>query len=667
LSTVLIRWTCDFLLWGILSSLAFFTPLTASPTGVTAVFCVRLAALVACLIFFLRSFVCDRALPRHRSLVPLILLACLSLPVLQMFLPKSSLPLLSGTVYTAATFHALWNLAAFAAIFWVTVHFFQNERQVSRFLRVIFLAGFSVSLLGILQSLSRTDKMFWTVEALDDTGAPFGFFATFYNPNVFSAFIGMVLLLLFGRLLYLQVRYGRGEAGRSHAADRLFTLFALVICSGALFLSLSRSGIVFFCLSLLVTYTWILVERKKNTRLMVLLFAIATISLLGWIGLESIFTELNTLLNLSKDASLNSRIEAWGIAVQHTFSSFPILGAGYGTFRHVFPLVQPVHSAGAWGHADNEWVQLFFETGFVGIGLAAALVFFYFRDVNRLRFDAFDPYLKYHGTGVIGALVFVLLMGLMENNLMITAVSIYAAFIAGLGLKLRDFQDEAAGVSRISVISLHGKFRRGLALTIAAGVFALVFAGILRPYLAWREAQKRGRDTVEHLERAVRLDPTNADYYFWLGMARGARAFYSKGQWNEELMREAIQSINHAIRLTPPRGFYYYGLATLYHQMGDQAQASVHYRKALEGERHNPHMYLFYSMFCLEQAVVESIVTGKELTEIEFFQKGFEAYREALRLKPGVRLEAYKQRFPYYERVASFMREKGLIAKDAVF
>lgn len=662
----MIRGLLNKLIWVVFFFLLFFSPLALGANRPTPLFIVQTAIFLAGFFWFLRSFLFDRALIGLKSPVNCGLSAFLALALLSLLIP-SGIPFLSNPfIYKHAVIEASIKGISYSLLFWLVLNFIKSEKQISILVRAIFILGFAVSLLGILQKLSQTDKMFWCYPVQADGRTYVSFFSTFINANHFASFIGMVVLLLLGRFLYLNARYSMGGE-KKHAEEKMVLLFVLVVSSAALFMSLSRGGIIIFTLSIFVFHQLILGgKKKKHTGILVTLFTVSTVFMLVWIGLESILSELSTLLKPAEDVSLSARSIVWQASFLKLFLRNPLLGSGLGTFQYVFPAVQPDTVYGFWRHAHNDWLEFLAETGGAGFSLLLAILFVFFREVWPIRSNATDPYIKYNGAGALAALFYMGTMEFYDFPLRTTACAVYFAVIAALALRLRKFQDESAGIDQFRVIPLKGK-RIRLSVGAAGVVFFLVyFAAITRPYLALREIQKGGKNSLQNLESAIKLDPFNADYRFWYGLALGEKAFYGKRHFDQAEINRAKQSIERAIALNPNKGKYEYGLSVLSQKTGDLEAAENYFQKALAKDPCNPFFHIYYAIFCFNQALVENVLYETDILSSAAFQKGYEAYQRAKKILPSTTLSSYKNYLAGYDKLNSLLHDRGLLEPNTL-
>ncbi len=650
----------DKIIWCVLLFLIFFSPLALASNRPTPLFLVETAVFIGVLAWFCRAFFLDRALSWCKSSINPFLIVFLILGIIQTLLPKGSSHFVSQTFYLKATVESIFKSLTYVLSFWLVLNFLKSQKQVSNLIRVIFILSFGVSLLGILESLSKAKKVMWFYQVIVD-GAPYdSFFSTFVNSNHFAAFIGMLIFLILGRFLYLNARYGVSRE-KTHREERIFLLFVLVISNAALFMSLSRGCCVIFILVLFLFYRFILKEpRKTHSKILINLFIVSTCLMLLWIGLSSIISELSTLLHPREDVSLLGRLVLWRTCLETLFLKHSWLGSGLGTFQYVFPRVQPLSLYGFWRHAHNDWLELLLETGLMGCVIVFLILFSFFREVRKTRTNESDLYIKYNGSAAIAAVLFMCLVSLYDFPLRTTACAIYFAIVCALAVRLRMFHDEAEGIDRVGIIPLDHTLKRLAVMTVALVFFVSGFAGIARPYLALCEIRKGGKYSVPHLEKAIRWDPLDADYRFWLGLALGEEATYGRRQYNREEMKQAFDAIGKAIRLNPGAGKYDYGLAILSQRMGDREGVERYFQSTLLKEPSNPFFHLYYAIYNFNQAMVENVLYEKNITSLGFFKKGLAAYLNAKKILPSISLSEYSDYLANYDKLMVILHDKGV-------
>jgi tetratricopeptide (TPR) repeat protein len=110
----------------------------------------------------------------------------------------------------------------------------------------------------------------------------------------------------------------------------------------------------------------------------------------------------------------------------------PLLGFGWGTHPRAYHPFQPASLFGQIHHAHNEYVNVFFETGAVGLLLCLAAMSFWFLRVWRAQKPLPGPD-RMPVTAALAAVSVTLLHSLVDFDLRITAVGIPWAALLGLG------------------------------------------------------------------------------------------------------------------------------------------------------------------------------------------------------------------------------------------
>jgi O-antigen ligase len=232
--------------------------------------------------------------------------------------------------------------------------------------------GFLVCLFGILQHLTFNGKLYWFRE-MHYGGIPFG---PYVNRNHFAGFVELVLPLALVPLVLGRVRRERWP---------IVGLFAIVPI-GALFLSVSRGGIVSFGVELAVLALVMIRQRTAGKQLFagaaVLLMALLMVS---WLGVGQLLQRFSTFQSLEATAGKRAsmRHDTWQIFLQH-----PIAGTGLGTLQIVYPPYESLYDGKIVNHTHNDYLEALAETGILG-GLCCAwfLAVLLSESLKRLRQD----------------------------------------------------------------------------------------------------------------------------------------------------------------------------------------------------------------------------------------------------------------------------------------
>ena len=280
----------------------------------------------------------------------------------QLVIPPEFLPLFAFAVvvlvqlvfrFTASNYYtriALQLLIAYAIVIFLMAQAFQRRGHWRGFVWFLMSLGFSVSILGILQSLTFNGKLYW-FRVMHSGGSAFGPYA---NRNHFAGFAEMIIPVALVPLVLGRVRRER---------ILLVALFAIVP-TVALVLSASRGGIVSFIVQMIILLLLLLIRRAPGKHVMVggVVIVCATL-LVSWIGVQQVLVRFAGIQNLEVSAGKRKAM------VEDTFRLFldhPILGTGLGTLQMVYPPYDSLYDGKVVNHAHNDYLEALAETGLVG-------------------------------------------------------------------------------------------------------------------------------------------------------------------------------------------------------------------------------------------------------------------------------------------------------------
>lgn len=275
--------------------------------------------------------------------------------------------------YSYATKQELRKLLAVAAVFCVVLNVYRRQEQVKRLLAAISIIGGSVAVLGIIQRLSGTDKIFWTIPTNPDKY----WFGTFLLHSHYSQFmnlsIGATLALLLVKLQ--EIFSGQKitpvlvvEYLWSPAARNIWLMIGVIIIGiSTVFLSLSRGGMISLLVSGSFT-TLLLTSRKsiKGSGWAVAVVGLCAFMCVLYVGFDAVYDRLGTLSDLREVSG--GRLEILK-NLSLSFQRFPVLGTGLGTHEVVYPMFDRSTVPALAAHAENEYAQAAEETGLIGLGI----------------------------------------------------------------------------------------------------------------------------------------------------------------------------------------------------------------------------------------------------------------------------------------------------------
>lgn len=345
--------------------------------------------------------------------------------------PLPALLPLSVCSYTTMT---EWReLFAYVMLFALMVHNIRSPRQIRRLAFLIIAVGLFESLYGMMEYFSGRNQIFFLKKTSN-----FAVSGTFINKNHFAGYLELVIPLAFS-LLFARLNE------RSQASSKWFvrfldekymkvllTSFVLFVLIAGLLLSGSRGGIISFaggmvCL-LLLSFQRRLLRKKAFAVLFVILFAGVIAFTLGH---DIVINRLQTFQGVSADGSFQQRQIYWKDTLR-IVRDFPISGAGYGTFAHIYPKYQSFFSDLTIEYAENDYVQLLSETGLSGFMLTGSIILLYCRSTWNAWKIQQSRWAIMLTTGGLSALCSLLIHSAIDFNLQIPSNAFLFTAIAAM-------------------------------------------------------------------------------------------------------------------------------------------------------------------------------------------------------------------------------------------
>lgn len=147
-----------------------------------------------------------------------------------------------------------------------------------------------------------------------------------------------------------------------------------VICGIAVLLTGCSAGIAAFGLGYIF---WLFFNNKIRNSRKIAISLIIGILLVGGVGYKS--------GKLTEYFNPTHRFQVWKKSIEIT-KERPITGFGAGSYRQMFFQLAPeFQDDGHWAQAHNDYVQLFFEQGLVGLGIILSIMWMTFLSFWRKR------------------------------------------------------------------------------------------------------------------------------------------------------------------------------------------------------------------------------------------------------------------------------------------
>lgn len=458
------------------------------------------------------------------------------------------------SLYPHPTWATLFLVLTYAAVFLVIVNTVHTRAQLTRLLSALLIVGSGVAVLGLIQKVSGTAKIYWFWQP-QEGGNPFG---PYVNRNHFAGYMAMLIPLglgwLWGRLtqgirgMNRQGWRGSLSAVASGRDARLWLLaFALVNMEAALLFSASRGGIVSAVSALLFFTVMVFVSPGEGRHLAIVVPVLGAFALayVLWLGIDHVVARF---FQYGDD-----RPTYWS-ATLRLIGDFPLLGTGLSTYVHSFRRYNPVLAQVLLDHAHNDYLELLAEAGAVGfLFVVGGLLRFGWRTLQRW-FTRHDPEVR--GV-VLGGLTSILAIGIhsiMDFNLRIPANALLLTVILGLtsvAVHLRQHHGRSVVTYRARELHLPSPLRLA-AYPVALLLMLALAVPIGKGFAADRQARvavqmERGavdiaaaENAVEQWVQAVALDPGNADYHYHLGLAYDR---LMQAQWSSDPARALVSGV----------------------------------------------------------------------------------------------------------------------------
>jgi len=431
-------------------------------------------------------------------------------------------------------------------------------------------------------------------------------FATFGNPNFFASYIVISLPIFFS--MFLTERKGW---------RLLFGLGTLLLLLN-LYFTATRAAWVGFIISLLIFVLlykriggqWWQKFQKQKLRFLVPLLLI----LLLHFGLMSTSERYRKTIASSADkvheilARRTERLLIWRDTLVMGLNN--PLGVGIGAFHIYFPryasrdlLAILPQDRFIVNYAHNEFLEIWSETGFIGISIFLWTIFAFFAQ-GRLLFKADwgGESEKILTLGLLASGVGVLADSFFSVNMRFIVTAVYFYFLLGL-LASQSKKEIALPINWPGALKL-----TLMGLVFFMGIFCI--KEIVKPFRAhkllaeevgfFEQKEADPRKTIAALEEAIKTNPNEALSYYRLGWV------YAK----EKDWGQAIKNFETACRLNPQLAGARNNLGNIYFSLGNREKAIENYRMAIAInpdiiDAHFNLGYCYYTLGKLKEAADE--------------------------------------------------------------
>lgn len=184
---------------------------------------------------------------------------------------------------------------------------------------------------------------------------------TYRNPDHIAGYLEMLIPLHIVQAISRRVIT---PFKSEEKAQRLLGIFLVMLFIIALFLTISRAGIVAFLIGMIYFYFSGVKGTERRTQFsfyLKILGALAVVYLL-WIGIGPIIDRFWSLTSSVQ----HHRGVVWNDTMK-LVKDFPVFGVGFGTFRYIFPKYKTLLTQGIWDFPHNDYLQVLAEGGVVSL------------------------------------------------------------------------------------------------------------------------------------------------------------------------------------------------------------------------------------------------------------------------------------------------------------
>ena len=309
-----------------------------------------------------------------------------------------------------STISELLKLISFIGIFFFIINKIERKKDLDIAINFIIFFGLLVSIYALIKKFAYPERIG---------------FGPFVNRNNFAGYINMIIPLALGYFLT-----------DMPLSKRLVYAFSVAIMTLALFLTLSRAGILVYILVLLLILFFSRFKKTLKTKTgTLIIWALTTVCLfILFLEANIVWQRLITLLK-KETYIVFGHGYSW-LDVLRIWRDFPIFGTGLGTFRSISSMYKTTTMQYLFTYAHNDYLQLLSEVGFIGFFLIALFFLKYFKSITGNWLKRQDSFVTCLVLGGVSSIIGTLVYSVLDFNLQIPANTLLFFIIMGLVYRL---------------------------------------------------------------------------------------------------------------------------------------------------------------------------------------------------------------------------------------
>jgi O-antigen ligase len=499
-----------------------------------------------------------------------------------------------------ATLTEFFRILSYAVFYVLTVQLLSRRENLKKVITAVIIFASVLSFLAILQHILSNDKIYW-VRRIAQGASPFG---PYVNRNHYAGLMEMIFPLVLSLFLFYKphivhksLRDKLTQAFNLNSTNIYLLLgFSAVLIATSVFLTLSRSGIVSLCVSLLFFGIMFFARGKDRKRgIVIISICVLVILSVGWFGWEPVFERFERIRNPQGDIS-ELRLVIWNDS-RNIIRDFPLFGTGAGSFVDIYPKYRTTQGDRIVDHAHNDYIEILSEGGVAAFAICAwFLVVLFHRSFGVFRKRS-ETYSVYVFIGCVTGIISILVHSITDFNLHIGANGLYLFFLAALAVSAANTRLHE-GLNDTYLKKMRIPYR--VAVPFAAvvllgclifniGVFGgSVFFSSVKDTKLSRKTSPQDLVTVrDSVYRASLLDPLEAKYR------------YAAGDVEMLLLNNAaaLNLYRDAVRLCPANGEYLQRLGLVMSGLKQYRAAGELLRSGVKYDVSNPERYKRYALW----------------------------------------------------------------------
>lgn len=341
----------------------------------------------------------------------------------------SSAPVSSLSIDPYSTRLALIQIVALLIYFAAALAFIDSPKRLRLIVRTVIVFGFLLALLGIIQSFTSPNKIYWLKDM--PQSLPFG---PFYNRHHFAGYMELLIALPLGLLV----------SGAIERDKQPLYIFTVVLIGIALIMTGSRGGMISFVAEavFLIAFTRFrrdddavqAGEKSSRARSALTRVGLALALVLVIVGGAVMFggeAALSRMLGtVNSNDPTTGRAHFWGVTLD-IIKDRPLIGSGLGSYGLAYTQYDSRNGEVRLEQAHNDYLQTMSDAGIVGVGLGLLFVVVLFRS-GFARRETNDVFRRGIAIGALAGCFGVLVHSFFDFTLHTTANALLFLVMAAL-------------------------------------------------------------------------------------------------------------------------------------------------------------------------------------------------------------------------------------------